>query len=227
MWRSTNGGTTWSQVNSDGFGAADNKAAYSTRAFAGALYVGTWAVAPASFSQTRIWSSTDGTSFGQANTDGFGDSSNAEPWAMAEFNGYLYVGVANYPDGAEVWRSNNGSSWTQASPNGFGDLDNVEVSAMAVLGHCHDPRSRRRAAARRAAVPRGIDRHQRCGRQLRRHGCSRATAWTFNTAAQVCAAPTALVNKVVTGGSVTLRGPTAWCTGSALPRHLQLDHRQL
>ncbi len=131
VWRTLDG-FSWDQVNTDGFGAIDNQVSYSMVVFDGDLFVGTWG-SPFTGSDTRIWRSSNGTSWTQANTDGFGDSDNAEPWAMLVYKDKLYVGAANYPDGAEMWRTGNGTTWEQRNSNGFGEVANAEISAMAVF----------------------------------------------------------------------------------------------
>jgi flagellin len=135
VWR-TSDGTTWARVNSDGFGGtlpADNSGAYSMAVFLGDVYAGTWATGWPNFpsTDTKIWRYDGGTTWTQVNSDGFGDSSNAEPWAMVVYGSMLYVGAANYPDGAEVWRAHNGVSWVQVNDDGFLDGDNIEISSMA------------------------------------------------------------------------------------------------
>jgi flagellin len=138
VWRTSNG-TSWTRVNSDGFGgtnAADNSGSYSMAVFNNDVYAGTWSTGWVSFpsTDTKIWRHDSGSTWTQVNADGFGDLDNAEPHAMAVFNNMLYVGVSNYPDGAEVWRAHNGTSWVQVNDNGFLDGDNIEITSMAVFG---------------------------------------------------------------------------------------------
>lgn len=137
VWTSANG-ASWTQANTDNFGQniVDhvNYGPYSMAVFSSQLYVGTWGGFSAA-DDTRMFRSSTGTSsWAQCNTDGFGDSDNAEPHALVEFNGLIYAGVANYPDGAEMMRSHNGANWIQVGSNGFGDTNNTEISAMATDG---------------------------------------------------------------------------------------------
>lgn len=136
VWSSSNG-TTWGQVNTDNFGQnlVDhiNYGAYSMGVFLTDLYAGTWGGFIAA-DDTRMFRTSTGTGWTQTNLDGFGDSDNAEPLTLVVFKGMVYVGIVNYPDGAEVMLSHNGANWTQANSNGFGDGHNAEISAMATDG---------------------------------------------------------------------------------------------
>lgn len=128
VWRTTDG-TSWTQVNSNGFGHPENQGVYSMTTFLGYVFAATWGgftVGP----PTRVWRSPDGTTWTQANIDGFGDTDTAEPHSMAVHNGFLHVGVSNFPDGAEVWESVNGFNFSQANVDGFGDGDNQQVFAL-------------------------------------------------------------------------------------------------
>ena len=53
----------------------------------------------------EVWRSSDGTTWNQINTDGFGDAYNNGALSMAVFWNSLYVGTGNNTDGCEVWRS--------------------------------------------------------------------------------------------------------------------------
>ena len=65
------------------------------------LYVGTRNTSTGA----EVWRSSDGTTWTQVNTDGFGDSNNGGAYSMAVLGSYLYVGTRNTSTGAEVWRS--------------------------------------------------------------------------------------------------------------------------
>jgi len=62
--------------------------------------------------------------------DGFGDANNKVLGDWIEFEGYLYVGVANFATGLEVWRTSGGDleTWSQVGADGFGDPSNIEVA---------------------------------------------------------------------------------------------------
>jgi uncharacterized repeat protein (TIGR01451 family) len=137
VWRSDNG-TSWTQVNADGFGDAHNRSATSMVVFDNYLYVGTWSNHSIS-TGGEVWRSSNGTSWTQVNTDGFGDASNVAAWTMAVFDNYLYVGASNWGTGVEMWRSAGVggppfTDWEQVSLDGFGDANNEDVMSMAVLG---------------------------------------------------------------------------------------------
>jgi hypothetical protein len=70
----------------------------------------------------------------QVNVDGFGDSDNWQAFAMAVYDGALYVGTNNNLDGCEVWRWDGPgpSDWTRVASGGFGDSFNRDVASMVV-----------------------------------------------------------------------------------------------
>ena len=145
VWRSTDG-TSWTQVNTDGFGGTDsanNVGAYSMEVFNSKIYAATWASGYPSSpgAPTKVWRYDDLPAWPQVNNDGFLESSNAEPWAMEVFPGttpFLFVGVANHPEGAELWRAHNGVSWLQANTDGFGNVDNKEIASLTYFdGHLY------------------------------------------------------------------------------------------
>ncbi len=64
--------------------------------------------------------------------DGFGKGSpNYAAEEMVVYDGEVYVGVANYKDGAEVWKKND-HGWVQVNDSGFGNAQNMAVTSMAV-----------------------------------------------------------------------------------------------
>jgi len=99
VWRSSDG-TTWSQVNADGFnGDQYNRSGYPIVG-GDYLYVATRNDATGA----EVWRSSDGTTWSQVNDDGFGDSNNNGPWARFVFKNRLYVASDNDVTGVEVWR---------------------------------------------------------------------------------------------------------------------------
>ena len=141
IWRSGDG-TSWAQVNSDGFGDPGNADPDAMSTFDGALYV-----AVTNFtSGVEVWRTPDGTSWSQVNQDGFGDPDNGSALAMTEYLGALYAATANDVTGTQVWRTSNGSSWTQVNVSGFGSSlnmagwaadgfgENLYVSTGTVIG---------------------------------------------------------------------------------------------
>ncbi len=138
VWRSDDG-TSWDRHNNDGFGGTspeNNVGAYSMAVFGGKVYAATWASGTPSTpgAPSLVWR-LDEPVWNVANSvTGFPGSSNAEPWAMEVFpnlTSQLYVGVANYPNGARLWRSSDGSTWLQANSDGFGNDANDEISSIA------------------------------------------------------------------------------------------------
>jgi hypothetical protein len=97
VWRYD--GTTWNQINTDGFGDARNALSFSMAASIGDLYVGT----DNATTGTQIWR-YDGTAWNQINTNGFGDTNNASSVSVTVASGRLYVGTENTTTGAEVWQ---------------------------------------------------------------------------------------------------------------------------
>ncbi len=129
VWRTADG-TSWEQVNTDGFGDANNIVAWTMAVFTDTLYVGTANYA----NGAEIWRSTDGTTWEQANTDGFGDANNVRALSMAAFDGYLYVGTTNSATGSEIWRTADGTTWTQVNSDGFGSAANDGTYTLAPFG---------------------------------------------------------------------------------------------
>lgn len=171
LWRSANG-STWSQVNSDGFGALANSEINDLEEFGGFLYATTsnggggelWrsstATTPASFSQvagatsasysslrsmhvrndyffvardngagSQFLSSTNGTSFTQQNTNGFGDVSYVEIPAMETFNGVTVVSSNNFGGEFKVWYPDLSPTVSNVVATPRGDSSgNVDVS---------------------------------------------------------------------------------------------------
>jgi len=120
-------GTTWTQVNLDGFEDQYNLRAYSMTEYNGYLYIGT----ETSITGAEVWE-YDGLNWSQINNDGFLDSNNFAAKSMAVFDGKLYVGTINSSAGAEIWEY-DGSTWTQRNTDGFGDANNSAAKSMAVF----------------------------------------------------------------------------------------------
>jgi tripartite motif-containing protein 71 len=140
LWRSSGIGgppfTDWAQVNVDGFGDASNVAGIAAMTvFGGDLYVGTGNNPLGPGTGCEVWRSSDGTTWNQVNTDGFGDANNVFVTSLAIFGGNLYVGTTNWNTGAEVWSCQvcDGTDWTQVNADGFGG-GNVGAASMAVFG---------------------------------------------------------------------------------------------
>lgn len=101
VWRYN--GSSWTQVNTDGFGDAGNGYA-ELEVFGNDLYAATW-----SLTGVEVWK-YDGSIWTQVNTDGFGNSSYINPTNLVEFNGNLYVGT----NPANLFEY-DGSGWTSVT----------------------------------------------------------------------------------------------------------------
>ena len=119
-------GTSWTQVNADGFGDLMNRLSASMAVYNNRLYVGTRNPATG----TEVWE-YDGATWNQINADGFGDPNNLRSLYLVFYNGYLYAGTENAATGTEIWRY-NGTTWTQVNTDGFGDANNGGSFSMAV-----------------------------------------------------------------------------------------------
>jgi hypothetical protein len=118
----------WEQVNVNGFGNRNNRAAWSLGTFNDALYVSTLNLATGA-EVYRLSSN----SWEQVVDTGFGDSWNVAIDWFAEFKGHLYAGTWNGSTGGQIWRSPTGdsSSWEWVVDNGFGDSTNGEIMVLA------------------------------------------------------------------------------------------------
>jgi PKD repeat protein len=132
VYRSTSG-TSWAQVGSDGFGDTDNQYANAMVTFGGYLYVST-VKQNSGAGGAEIWRSSDGSTWSQANTDGFGDANNWGIYSLGVFGEHLYAGTRNDSTGCELWRSTDGTTWTQANTDGFGDTANGGISVLYAWG---------------------------------------------------------------------------------------------
>ena len=135
VWRSPDG-ITWQQVNTDGFGDANNsEEPIYMSVFGDYFYIGTYN----SSTGGEIWR-TKGlggppfTDWEQANTDGFGDpNNNTSLGTGVVFKDNLYVGTSNNTTGGQIWRSPDGTTWQQVNTSGFGNPNNSECFPSAAL----------------------------------------------------------------------------------------------
>ncbi|MHB8896605.1 MAG: Kelch repeat-containing protein, partial [Candidatus Geothermincolia bacterium] len=86
----------WASVATPGFGQ-DKGRITSAAAFNGKLYMAT--------DDTIAVFSYDGSSWTQANTDGFGDPTNRDESSMAVLGNSLFVGTDNFEYGAQIWQT--------------------------------------------------------------------------------------------------------------------------
>ena len=127
----TSGSNDWAQTNTSGFANANNTAVMSQAIFNGTLYVGT----SNSVDGTQIWKTTDGASWSQANSNGFGigtPAQNDSTLSMYVFNGALYAATENTTSGTQIWKSTDGAVWTQVNTSGFGAAANSGTWGMTV-----------------------------------------------------------------------------------------------
>jgi len=136
VWR-YDGGTTWTQVASGGFGDANNFAAYCMDVYNGLLYVGTYnnTTGCEVFSYDgATWTQEVGQGAAATPTGpGFGEGVNAElAGSMSVFGDMLYVSAGwDGPGIAKIW-AYDGANWIQANIDGFGDVDNEIARSMAI-----------------------------------------------------------------------------------------------
>ncbi len=134
-------GTNWMNVVGpdgmldSGFDDSDNTAIHSMVVFGNNLFAGT----DNADDGTQIWSTGNGTTWFQENTDGFGDSDNTGTHAMVVFQNELYAATMNSDDGAQIWQADVvwqnmvGPDGTIGS--GFGASDNIGIPSMIVFGN--------------------------------------------------------------------------------------------
>jgi NHL repeat-containing protein len=120
VWR-TNDGTTWNQVNVNGFGDSNNFQTGGFAVFGGYLYIGT----RNDVTGAQMYRSNNGTTWIPVISAGFGDINNYKIESLYSFGGNLYAGTDNGVTGIEIWRSIDGTTWSQINPDGFGDSNNV------------------------------------------------------------------------------------------------------
>jgi hypothetical protein len=126
VWASSNG-STWSQVNTDGFGDPYNIEVDKMVEYGNNLYAGT----NNRVTGGEVWQ-YNGSTWSQVNTDGFGDENNNKVCFLVVYNNNLYAGTDNEVTGGEVWRYDGGVTWTQVNTDGFGDPNNEPVVTMVV-----------------------------------------------------------------------------------------------
>jgi len=98
VWR-YDGGTSWTQVNTDGFGDANNSSADSIAILNNLLYMG----AENQVTGAELWE-YNGSTWTQVNSDGFGDADNTSCDLLVVHNTFLYVATDNDVTGAKVWQ---------------------------------------------------------------------------------------------------------------------------
>ncbi|MBN1138731.1 MAG: hypothetical protein JXM73_19250, partial [Anaerolineae bacterium] len=112
VWRTIDG-TSWTQF--DPSWTVSNTKVSDMQTFGGHLYVGTY-----NPDGGEIWR-TDGSTWQQVVTGGFGDANNSSMTTFAVLDA-LYLAVGHEVNGVAIWRSPSGEpgSWTPVITDGFG-----------------------------------------------------------------------------------------------------------
>ena len=140
IWRSNNGDAgSWTRVVANGFNNDGyNQKVVSIEEYQSVLYAGVYNVLG---DGAEVWSSEDGESWSQVNTDGFGDSDNLGV-ILQDFGGYLFAGTyyksSSLDPGAELWRCElcDGSDWGQVPiAKGFGDTGNRAIKSFEIYNN--------------------------------------------------------------------------------------------
>jgi hypothetical protein len=124
VWQSSADGSTWTQVNTPGFGATKQAGAESIAVFNGTLYVGTSCDTLCVAGYSEIWKTTNGTDWSLVVTD-FENDEYGDVNSLYTFDGTLFAIVSDGPGGNTVWRTHDGTSWQQVNPDGWGDSNSL------------------------------------------------------------------------------------------------------
>lgn len=112
----------WQQVNTSGFGSADNSMASGLAVLGEYLYAGTWNGATGG----QIWR-FDGTTWENVIPDGFGDVNNRMIRSLYTYNGTLYSVTFNNVSGAQTRATRDGQTWRELNLDGFGTPHNYHT----------------------------------------------------------------------------------------------------
>ena len=136
VWRSGDG-TTWTRVNSPGFGMLEAHRVESLQVFQNGLYAYVSHVGGTS-AGADVWRCTKTVCAEQGDwtkvaDNGFGVPQNQYLYAGVVSGGYLYTAVYNSITGVQLWRTADGSHWEKAtSYDGLGNSNNSYVSNTAM-----------------------------------------------------------------------------------------------
>ncbi len=97
----------------------------------GYMYAGSGATA-AGNPTAKIFRTSDGLTWTQVNTTGFGDANNISVKTLATWNGKLIAGTENTVTGGQLWLSVDGTTWTKINTDGFGNADNRIIGAHVI-----------------------------------------------------------------------------------------------
>jgi MYXO-CTERM domain-containing protein len=107
-------GTSWTQINTDSFGDAQNRQCRSLAVFSGKLYSGTYN----NQGGGQVWRYDGPTpsDWTQVATAGFGvGNDNQDVRSLSSYSGRLFAGTANTTNGCQIWEY-NGFTWTRNDP---------------------------------------------------------------------------------------------------------------
>ena len=119
----------YSQINSDGFGDANNTMVNALAYFNGYLYAGT----NNSNAGAQIWRTADDSNWEKVVDNGLTGATVTRVQYLIVFNSYLYAGTADSTHGGEVWRSANGTDWEQVGSDGMGSAANQTMHTGTVF----------------------------------------------------------------------------------------------
>ena len=142
VWR-TDDGVSWVQVNTDGFGTAQNVAISGLVEFDGYLYATTRTVDWSGFG-TEVWrcqACDTPADWEKVVDNGFGNSNATGRSGLIVFNSGLYLTLPDPMGGMQVWHTRNGTTWKSVAMVGFGTSANVSSywsNSLAVFnGHLY------------------------------------------------------------------------------------------
>lgn len=121
-------GSSWNQINDDGFGNPENYEIKALTVFDNKLYAGT---TKGDSTGLEVWE-YDGTDWSQVGSNGINDSNNAAVEQMTAHNGRLYLTTSNSDTGTQVLEY-NGSDWQQVNTGGFGDEN--DYGAQSIISY--------------------------------------------------------------------------------------------
>jgi sugar lactone lactonase YvrE len=132
----SNDGTNWSPVVTGGFGDTTNTSVDHFAVFSNTLYVSAQSFVTHGF---EIWRSTTGNSgdWTRVISNGFGIGPNNAGAFLTVYQGLLYAGVFNEPNGAQLWRSSDGLNWTQIISGGLGAANSSFASFAQFNGNLY------------------------------------------------------------------------------------------
>jgi len=123
-------GSSWAQINTNGFGDPNNFGMDSFSEVNGDLY----AAAHNNVSGVEIYKYNSGTSWTKINSNGFGDVNNNNA-NLTSFSGDLYASTWN-TNGTEVYKYSGGTSWEQVGAQGLGK-DSQALSFSVLQGQLY------------------------------------------------------------------------------------------